>query len=259
MPAFDWYVGIDYSGASTPTASLTGLRVYVAAARVPAAEVRPPPGRLKYWTRRGVAQWLVERLREKCATLVGMDLSFSFPQAYFEAHQLAYDWPAFLEDFHRHWPTDGDNTSVDDVRTGRIGNGAARTGHARWRRLSERRAGAKSVFHFDVQGSVAKSTHAGVPWLRYIRERSRDRADFWPFDGWDVRPGRSVVAEVYPSMWRAAYPNQTLTADQQDALAVATWLQEVDADGSLERFLRPHLTDEERAVAAFEGWILGVT
>ena len=43
---------------------------------------------------------------------------------------------------------------------------------APWRRLTEERAGgAKSVFHFDVQGSVAKSTHAGIPWLRFIRQR----------------------------------------------------------------------------------------
>jgi len=30
MPAFAGYVGIDYSGAQTPTASLRGLRVYLA-------------------------------------------------------------------------------------------------------------------------------------------------------------------------------------------------------------------------------------
>ncbi len=41
-----------------------------------------------------------------------------------------------------------------------------------WRRLSEERSGsAKSVFHFNVPGSVAKSTHAGLPWLRFIRQR----------------------------------------------------------------------------------------
>jgi hypothetical protein len=28
-----------------------------------------------------------------------------------------------------------------------------------------------AVFHFDVQGSVAKSTHARIPWLRFIRQR----------------------------------------------------------------------------------------
>jgi hypothetical protein len=42
---------------------------------------------------------------------------------------------------------------------------------------------AKSVFHFDVQGSVAKSTHAGIPWLRYIRQHAKAPVHFWPFDG----------------------------------------------------------------------------
>ena len=40
-----------------------------------------------------------------------------------------------------------------------------RVGDASWFRLTERwTAGAKSVFRFDVQGAVAKSTHAGLPW-----------------------------------------------------------------------------------------------
>jgi hypothetical protein len=72
-------------------------------------------------------------------------------------------------------------------------------GNSRWRRLTEERAGsAKSVFHFDVQGSVAKSTHAGIPWLRYVRQRMGQRVHFWPFDGWDIPAGRSAIAEVYP-------------------------------------------------------------
>jgi hypothetical protein len=53
-----------------------------------------------------------------------------------------------------------------------VGNSAARLGNARWRRLTEDRAGsAKSVVHFEVHGSVAKSTHAGFPWLRFLRQR----------------------------------------------------------------------------------------
>ena len=64
-------------------------------------------------------------------------------------------------------------------------------GNARRRRLTEERAGgAKSVFHFNVQGSVAKSTHAGIPWLRFIRQRLGDCVHFWPF-----------IAEVYPALW----------------------------------------------------------
>ena len=167
---FDRYIGIDYSGAETPTASLKGLRVYLADRLSPPVEVLPPPSPRKYWTRRGIAEWLVERFYEDRATLVGIDHGFSFPLRYFEAHHLIPDWSMFLDDFQRHWPTDNDNTYVDFVRLGNCGNGAARTGNTRWRRITEERAGtAKSVFHFDVQGSVAKSTHSGIPWLCVFR------------------------------------------------------------------------------------------
>jgi hypothetical protein len=196
-PKFARYIGIDYSGAETPTSSLKGLRVYLAEGDTPPAEVPPPPSSKKYWTRRGIAEWLVERIAEQAPTLVGIDHGFSFPLRYFEVHGLKPDWAAFLDDFQRHWPTDED-IYVDFVRDGVRGDGAARTGNSRWRRLTEERAGsAKSVFHFDVQGSVAKSTHAGIPWLRYIRER-RKHVHFWPFDGWDIPAGRSAIVEVYP-------------------------------------------------------------
>lgn len=172
MPAFSRYIGIDYSGAETPEASLKGLRVYCAVGEAAANEVPPPPSPRKYWTRRGIAHWLAERLAEDVPTIVGIDHGFSFPLRYFEVHQLEPDWPTFLEDFQRHWPTDAEHTYVDFVRDGLAGNGAARTGNNRWRRMTEQRAGsAKSAFHFDVQGSVAKSTHAGIPWLLYLRKQ----------------------------------------------------------------------------------------
>ena len=67
-----------------------------------------------------------------------------------------------------------------------------RMGDPRWRRLSEIRARtAKSVFLFDVQGQVAKSTHAGLPWLLYLRRQLGDRVHFWPFDGWQI-PTRAL-------------------------------------------------------------------
>ena len=106
MGAFVRYIGIDYSGAQTPTASLKGLRVYLAEGDAPPVEVPPPPSPRKYWTRRGIAEWLVERLAEDAPTLVGIDHGFSFPLRYFEVHGLKPDWPAFLDDFQRHWPTD---------------------------------------------------------------------------------------------------------------------------------------------------------
>ncbi len=99
-----------------------------------------------------------------------------------------------------------------------VGNGSACTGSSRWRRLTEERSGsAKSVFHFDVQGSVAKSTHAGIPWLRFIRQRLGERAHFWPVDGWDIPVGRSAIAEVYPRLWSRDFAPENRTGDQHDA------------------------------------------
>jgi hypothetical protein len=258
-PQFARYIGIDYSGAKTADASLKGLRVYLALRDAPAEEVTPPPSPRKYWTRRGVAHWLAERLAEDVPTLVGIDHAFSFPLAYFKLHRLPPDWPAFLDDFHQHWPTDAPHTSVEYVREGLVGSGAARTGNSRWRRLAEQRCRAKSVFHFDVQGSVAKSTHAGLPWLRYLRRTLGERVHFWPFDGWRIPPGRSALAEVYPALWKRAYPDEGLTPDQHDAYAVAAWLRDADRDGRLQSALEPALAGHERAVAQeVEGWILGV-
>lgn len=259
VSSFTRYIGIDYSGAQTPTSSLPGLRVYMAGRDATPVEVRPSQGPKKHWTRRGVADWLVARLSEGEPAIVGLDHGFSFPINYFEQHGLPYDWHAFLDDFHRHWPTDGDNTYVDFVRDGDVGRGAERTGDRRWKRLTEVRAGgAKSVFHFDVQGSVAKSTHAGLPWLRYLRERLPGRIHFWPFDGWLPPPGRSVVAEVYPSLWSKAFPKAGRTPDQHDAWSVAEWLRRADRDGGLAEFLNPGLTNPDRATAEVEGWILGL-
>lgn len=186
--AFEKYIGIDYSGAETCESSLRSLRVYMADQASEPREVARPPTPRKHWTRKAIAQWLVERLSESTLTLVGIDHGFSFPLQYFKKYRLSHNWPSFLNDFQKHWPTDEDNTYVDFVREGECGNGAARCGDSRWRRITEVRAGAKSVFHFDVPGSVAKSTHAGIPWLRFLRARAGDRVHFWPFDGWRVPP-----------------------------------------------------------------------
>jgi hypothetical protein len=255
---FDRFIGIDYSGAETPRSSLPGLRVYLAEADGTPVEVPPPPSARKYWTRRGIAEWLVNKLSESATTLVGIDHGFSFPLRYFEVHWLEPDWPAFLDDFQHHWPTDQD-IYVDFVRDGLHGNGAARMGNARWRRLTEQRAGtAKSVFHFDVQGQVAKSTHAGIPWLRYMRQRLRGRVHFWPFEGWDIPEGTSAIAEVYPALWNKGFVNEGRTSDQHDAFSIAAGLSRADHDGTLAALLRPDLTPPERTLAQLEGWILGV-
>jgi hypothetical protein len=260
MRQFIRYVGIDYSGAQTPDASLKGLRAYRAERSGQPFEVLPPPSLRKYWTRRGIAEWLIETLSEDVPMIVGVDHCFSFPLRYFEVHGLLADWPTFLDDFQRHWPTDEANTYVDFVREGIVGDGAERMGNSRWRRLTEVCAGgAKSVFHFDVQGSVAKSSHAGIPWLRHIRRELGSRVHFWPFDGWDIPNGKSAIAEVYPAIWRRGFARVDRDPDQHDAYCIAAWLSQADQDGALSGYLMPDLTPQERVVARVEGWILGTS
>lgn len=51
-PTFHRHIGITYSGAETPDSGLKGLRIGLAVGEAPAADVAPPPGPRRYWTRR---------------------------------------------------------------------------------------------------------------------------------------------------------------------------------------------------------------
>jgi hypothetical protein len=207
MLRFDRYIGIDYSGAKTPVASLKGLRIYLAEGNAPPFEIQPPPSARKYWSRRGIAEWLARTLADGTPTLAGIDHAFSFPHCYFETHRLALDWPAFLDDFVQHWPTDDCETWVREVLGGAKGKGLDRLGSKGCFRLTESRtAAAKSAFNFDVkQGCVAFSTHAGIPWLHSIRQQLEPRVHFWPFYGWEIPAGRSAIVEVYPALWNRCF------------------------------------------------------
>jgi hypothetical protein len=260
MRKFARVIGVAYSGAFVPTQSLPGLQVYLCEAGSRPVEVAPPPSPRKYFTRREIAEWLAERLAEEVPSLVGLAHGFSFPLRYFEAYGLPLDWPAFLDDFQRHWPTDQPHTDTRSVLEGMQGLGNLRMGDPRWRRLTERRAGHRhSLFRFIAPGSMATATHAGLPWLRFLRQKLGKRVHFWPFDGWKVPTGRSVLAEVDPRMWRQAFGPGTGSNAQQDAFAIAAALDCGDRDGDmLARWLEPPLTAHERTVAEIEGWTLGV-
>jgi hypothetical protein len=112
-----------------------------------------------------------------------------------------------------------------------------------------------------IQGltdSVAKSTHAGIPWLHHLHRNLHGRIHIWPFDGWNITRGRSAMVEVYPSLWHHGFPGDNRTPDQRDAYTIAAWLRQVDSDGKLSDFLNPSLLPAEKTIAQVEGWILGV-
>ncbi|MEX2482521.1 MAG: hypothetical protein WD928_16815 [Gammaproteobacteria bacterium] len=252
---FARYVGIDYSGAEAPVSRLRALQVYACAGSDEPSPVTPFDRGARNWCRKEVARYVRESLLGEAPCIIGIDHGFSFPRAYFERHDLS-SWDAFLGHFSHHWHTDYDHMHVDFARRDDPPGGAADE-----LRLCERwTTGAKSVFHFDVQGAVAKSTHAGLPWLWQLRldRRVRSRTHFWPFDGFSVPKGRSVVAEIFPSLFRRRYRRDERNADEHDAYVVANWLRDMDSRGALGDYFNPPLTLPERRQAQLEGWILGV-
>lgn len=262
---FDALIGIDYSGAGVASARCKGLQVYEArpglADTTSPRILRPRKASAANWTRREIAHLLRDRVRSGERFLAGIDHNFSMPWTYFQRYGLS-EWPGFLEDFVRYWPTHLDGVSVEDIRRAQAlqPDSDRRTGTSSEFRITERwTSSAKSVFQFDMQGSVAKSSHAGIPWLKWLRDEVGEHLHVWPFDGWTPHPDKCVLAEVYPSIFRNRYPRGERTVDEQDAFACAQWMVDMAARGRLsEYFARPPLDDEECAVVACEGWVLGV-
>ncbi len=258
---FDVCIGIDYSGAKTPLSRNSGLQIYESAPGRRPRIVRSPsstPNRRRNWNRMEVACWLSRQIDRGITFIAGIDHGFSFPISYFDRYKIE-SWQQFLEDFTSHWAADHEDATIDQLRSDAASPALKRTGASSEFRLTELwSSSAKSVFQFDVQGSVAKSTHAGLPWIHRLRREHGDRIHFWPFDGWKPPAGKSILAEVYPSIFRNRYQRKGRTCDQQDAYSVANWLSQMSESGMLERYFDPPLTDDEQRIADLEGWILGI-
>ena len=252
---FSRFIGINYSGAEAPVSRLRALQVYESDGTQDAAAVRPFDRGARNWCRKEIARYVHERLSTEPHCIIGIDHGFSFPLAYLRRHQLE-NWDAFLRHFCEHWPTARDHMYVDFVR-----DQAPPEDVAGELRLCECwTSSAKSVERVDQQSAAAMSTHAGIPWLKQLRDdrRLRARTHFWPFDGFTVEPGRSVIAEICPSLFRRRFPSADRNPAQQDAYAVATWFKDMNARGALRDYFNPPLTLPERRQAQLEGWILGV-
>ena len=255
MSKFQRYIGIDYSGAKTPEWRIKDLQIFEATCEHGPEKVTTSTEGAKNWNRQEVTAHCLKALEGVGQVIIGIDHGFAFPLSYIRRYRLT-SWDDFLHDFIRHWPTADPDTYVEFLREGN-----QRTGDPSEFRLCELwTATAKSVFQFDVQGTVSKSTHAGLPWLLWLREAPtlQGKVHFWPFDGFDIPVGKSVIAEVYPSLYRRRYPKDGRTADEHDAFSVAGWMRDADRHGVLDKYFTPPLTSPERNQVKLEGWILGV-
>ena len=255
MPRFTRYVGVRYSGRKLPADAIGGLRVFSAIEDHEPYREYDAGGADGLWSRRNLAEWLRDKANEAAgsgqALVVGMDHAFSFPRSYMDRHGLA-SWDEFLRDFGEHWPTR--ESRVRDLLPGNT-----RQGDPDEHRLTGRWGGYHrgGVFRFELPDGLAKASHAGLPWLDYLR-RGSEELHVWPFDGFEVPEKRSVLAEVRPVDLVRRYPKGGLGKEDQEAYAICAWLQDRDRQDLLEPYFTPPLSASEKAQAQLEGWILGV-
>ena len=255
LPMFEKYIGIDYSGAGPAVKRNKALQVFMAAEGSKPVKIKTDVGSNWNWNRKEIAHWCLEQLKNDGPIIIGIDYVFSFPHSYMSRNEIS-SWDHFLDDFYTHWPTDKDNTTVESLRKNN-----KRAGKLDEFRLTENwTSSAKSVFQFDMTGQVAKSSHAGIPWLRFLRSQPTlsGKVHFWPFDGFTIPRRSSAIAEVYPSIFRRRFSKENRSVDEHDAYSIARWLQEMDSRGVLSQYFNPPITKDEKDQAKLEGWILGV-
>lgn len=261
--SFDYYIGIDYSGRGEPNRRTSGIQVVEMDRDGQYKRVSPDgiQGRSFSWSRLEVYDYLRQRLSVKNEKMmIGIDYSFSFPLTYFKQQNLK-NWDEFLESFQALWNTKEETVRACRERVDGYPN------HTELRLTETFTASAKSAWNFEQKtGTVAYSTHAGLPWIYELRHSFREDLHIWPYDGWSPCWNKNVLAEVYPSLlykrYRQFNTNFPLDwpRDAQDAYVVASWLRDRDFNGTLQHYFEiSTLTEQEKQLASqYEGWILGV-
>jgi len=138
---------------------------------------------------------------------IGIDHAFSFPLRCFETHHLPPDWPNFLDDFQKHWPTAEDNTYVNSVRGGLCGGAVRQSALAaagrRARRgqvgVSLRCSGPGRQVH--PRRPAVAAVHAAAdrrsgPFLAVRRLGSPGRS----FGHFSIANGEGISAAIYPPL-----------------------------------------------------------
>jgi hypothetical protein len=278
MPAFDCFVGIDWSGDKNPWQK--GLKVAIAHPGHAAPVLKQCPGRKSGWSRTDVVEWIADEFLDKRA-LIGIDFAFGFPEVNLPG-RIVLDWeyaekvcatypnfyggaffrPPVLPHSHlvnsRWLPKD--RYSANHLRMTDI--------------VAMETIGARpqSIFNAVGPAQVGPSSISGMRALRSLRQDCDGRIAIWPFD--EVAPTGSVIVEIFPRYYplsRGKSPrlagrrelNAALAAfesegvkkapkseDEGDALLCAAALRSLSSQEALFR-----LPDKE---IRSQGWIFGL-
>lgn len=291
VPAFDAYVMVDWSGASTPKTGKDSIWYAVTVRR---------RGRLRRIALANPATReqatadlldLLEGLSRSSRVLVGFDFPFGYARGTAAALGLAGDpwqatWTALAEAIEDGANNGNNRFDVAEAWNARIsgeafpfwGNTREETRRFLTRRrhrlhraddLPERRLcemrvrRTQPVWKLAYVGSVGSQVLLGLPRVRQLRQALASRAAIWPFEtGLSDAPDKAVIlAEIYPSLVTPA-DLRDMPKDAGQVVAVTERYAELDEAGVLSALFAadPSLTGtERRVVTEEEAWILGVT
>lgn len=289
---FDTHVIVDWSARSAPSpARPSADAIWWTAAREGRAGA-PVYVRTRAAAVAALADLLAAEVAAGRRVLIGFDFPFGYPAGV--AHRLTgraeafalWDWLAARVDDRpdnanrRFAVAEAINAAYDGTgpcwgrpaswnHPGVPTRASARHGtdHPPERRLADARMpGAKTVWQLAYNGSVGSQVLLGLPALRALRADARlaGQVAVWPFDAFGVPDAPVVLAEIYPSLLRAAVAARQRDTEVLDAAQTrvnAEAFARLDATGGLPPlFARPdRLSDEQaEAVAREEAWILGL-
>jgi hypothetical protein len=278
MPAFDCFVGIDWSGDKNPWQKRLKVAIAYPGHAVPV--LKECPGGKSGWSRTDVIEWIADEFLDKRA-LIGIDFAFGFPQVTLPGN-IILDWEyaekvcATYPNFyggaffrppvcpHSHLVNSRwlpkDRYSADHLRMTDL--------------VAMETIGARpqSIFNAVGPAQVGPSSISGMRALRSLRHRGGNRIAIWPFD--EVGQTGSVIVEIFPRYYPLSRGKsarlagwQELNAalgafksdgvkkspkseDEGDALLGAAALRLLSSEDAL--FLLP-----DQAIRS-QGWIFGV-
>jgi hypothetical protein len=202
MPAFECFVGIDWSGDKNPRQK--GLKVAIACPGRAAPVLKECPGREKGWSRADVVKWIADEFHDKRA-LIGIDFAFGFPQVSLPgnivldwdyAEKVCADYPNFYGGAFFRPPVLPHSHLVNSRWLPKHSYSANHLRMTDIVAMETTGARPQSIFNAVGPAQVGPSSISGMRALRSLRRQCGGRIAIWPFD--ELPQTGPVIVEIFP-------------------------------------------------------------
>jgi hypothetical protein len=279
MRAFDYFVGIDWSGNGARRQK--GLKVALARPGYSAPKLEACPDDRGRWSRSDAAKWIADVVKNK-HVLIGLDFAFGFPDVRDVVGNLLLDWD-YVEKICR-----GETNYYGRPFFENSGHQHACLINSRWFQGANFEAGRlrateqaaalvvgatpQTIFNAVGPAQVGPSSISGMRMLLALKEEMGDYLAIWPFDA--PSDLKSTLVEIFPRYFALSRTkvakladhnnlNAALVAfdseevelapkseDEGDALLSAAALRALSSQQSLFQLPDPSIRSQ--------GWIFGV-